>query len=54
MKLIGSLMIAAFLVLFVSDARAQETSISLNVNSTPQLQKTPALVVRGPYNSGDC
>src|SRR6185503_9178246 len=45
MKLIGSLMIAAFLVLFVSDARAQETSISLNVNSTPQLQKTPALVV---------
>lgn len=46
MKLTGSLMIAASLLLFVNDARAQETSISLNVNSTPQpLAKTPALVV---------
>jgi len=39
-------MIAAFLALIVSDARAQESSVSLNVESaTQQIQRTPSLVV---------
>jgi soluble lytic murein transglycosylase-like protein len=39
-------MIAAVLALIVSDARAQESSISLNVESaSQQLQRTPALVI---------
>jgi len=42
-----NLVILAFLALLVSDAQAQETSISLNFdNATLQLQRTPALVVR--------
>lgn len=41
-----SLMILAFLALPVSDARAQETSISLNIEgASAQLQRTPALVI---------
>jgi len=40
------LMILAFLALLVSDARAQETSISLNIEgASAQLQRTPALVI---------
>src|SRR5688572_29223446 len=46
MRSTGSLMIAAFLALIVSDARAQESSIALNVEGArQQLQRTPALVV---------
>lgn len=40
------LMILAFLVLLVSDARAQEASIPLNIEgASAQLQRTPALVI---------
>jgi soluble lytic murein transglycosylase-like protein len=46
MKSTGTLMIVAFLVLIASDARAQESSIALNVEgATQQIQRTPALVV---------
>jgi len=46
MRSTGSLMIAVFLALIVSDARAQESSISLNVEgSSQQIQRTPALVI---------
>jgi soluble lytic murein transglycosylase-like protein len=39
-------MILAFLALLVSDARAQETSISLNIEgASGQLQRTPALII---------
>ncbi len=47
MRPTASLMILAFLALLVSDARAQETSISLNIEgASGQLQRTPALVIR--------
>jgi soluble lytic murein transglycosylase-like protein len=46
MRLTASLMILGFLVLIVSDARAQEASISLNIEgASAQLQRTPALVI---------
>ena len=52
MRSIASLMVAAFLALIVSDARAQDPSISLNVDAgknvataSEQLQRTPALVI---------
>lgn len=46
MRFTASLMIAALFVLIVSDARAQEASISLNVESaSQQLQRTPALII---------
>ena len=46
MRSTASLMILAFLALLVSDARAQETSISLNIEgASGQLQRTPALVI---------
>lgn len=46
MRFTASLMITAFLVLIVSDARAQESSISLNVEgASQQIQRTPALVI---------
>jgi soluble lytic murein transglycosylase-like protein len=46
MRSTTSLMILAFLALIVSDARAQEASIPLNVEGeTAQLQRTPALVI---------
>ncbi len=42
----ASLMILALLALTVSDARAQETSISLNVeDATVERQRTPSLVI---------
>src|SRR6266705_6430994 len=47
MRPTASLMILAFLELLVSDARAQETSISVNIEgASGQLQRTPALVIR--------
>lgn len=50
MRSTGSLMIAAFLALIVGDARAQEASISLNVEgASQQIQRTPALVIREVY-----
>jgi len=50
MRSTGSLMIAAVLALIVSDARAQESSISLNVEgSSQQIQRTPALVIHEVY-----
>ncbi|MEK6324051.1 MAG: lytic transglycosylase domain-containing protein [Acidobacteriota bacterium] len=46
MRSTASLVVAAFLALIVSDARAQEASISLNVETAnEQLQRTPALVI---------
>src|SRR5436189_1224767 len=46
MKLIGRLIIAAFLALIASDARAQEANLSLNVEGVAQqMQRTPALVI---------
>src|SRR5439155_25318326 len=51
MRSTGSLMIAAVLALIVSDARAQESSISLNVDgSSQQIQRTPALVIHEVYS----
>jgi soluble lytic murein transglycosylase-like protein len=42
----ASLMILAFVALVVSDARAQETNISMNIEgASVQLQRTPALVI---------
>lgn len=46
MRSTASLMILAFLALIVSDARAQEASIPLNIEgASAQLQRTPALVI---------
>ena len=46
MKLTASLIILAFLALIVSDARAQEASIPLNIEvASAELQRTPALVI---------
>jgi soluble lytic murein transglycosylase-like protein len=46
MRSTASLMILAFLALIVIDARAQEASISLNIEgASGQLQRTPALVI---------
>jgi len=46
MRLSASLMIVALLALIVSEARAQESSISLNVEAaSSSLQRTPALVI---------
>jgi hypothetical protein len=46
MKLTASLIIPAFIGILVSDARAQETSIPLNIEGpSVQLQRTPALVI---------
>lgn len=46
MRATAGLMIIAFLALIVGDARAQEPSMSLNVEAASmQLQRTPALVV---------
>jgi len=43
-------MIAAFLALIVSDARAQEPSVSLSVQgASQQIQRTPALVIHEVY-----
>ena len=38
-------LLMVFLVLLVTDARAQEASIPLSVEGTEQLQRTPALVI---------
>src|SRR5438552_288669 len=47
MRSTAGLMILAFLALLVSDARAQEQSISLNIEgASGQLQRTPALIIR--------
>ena len=46
MRSTASLIILAFLALLVSDARAQEQSISLNIDGVSgQLQRTPALII---------
>jgi soluble lytic murein transglycosylase-like protein len=46
MRSTASLMILAFLALLVSDARAQETNISLSIeNPSSAQQRTPALVI---------
>jgi len=46
MRLTASLMILGFLALLASDARAQETNISLNIQgASAEPQRTPALVI---------
>src|SRR5437867_7093486 len=47
MRSTASLMILAFLALLVSDVRAQETNISLNIEgASSELQRTPKLVIQ--------